>query len=406
MPELRIVVDENVLLGEETFSTFGRVITLPGSAITREAVRDADVLIVRSVTRVGPELLDGSRVSFVGSATIGTDHIETDFLHQRGTAFAHAPGSNAESVVEYVLAALLYVARRTGSRLNGRTIGIVGAGNIGRRLAERLPAFGFEVMLNDPPLARRAERSGLRHDFRPLTEVLEKCDIITLHVPLIRGGEDPTLHLFGEVELHSMKPGSWLINTSRGPVVDNQALLEILKHPGAGPDVAVLDVWEGEPLPSLDLVRGSMLATPHIAGYSYDGKLAGTLMIARALAQHLGIPEPDDIAPGRAPFALRPPDAHLPEIDWLHALTRQMYDIVADDDRMRSLTAESDLGAGFRRLRRDYPVRRTFAAHWMAHWWIPPDRIRQVRDGLGLDISVRSTFFAASAAIDAPPHSR
>lgn len=396
MPERLIIVDENVPFVHEIFSRYGDVKTLPGRAIAREIVREADVLIVRSVTPVDSNLLEGSRVSFVGSATIGVDHIETEYLHQRGTTFAHAPGSNAESVVEYVISAVLALARRTGRRLADRTIGIVGCGNIGGRLAERLPELGLRIMVNDPPLARREQQHGTSHHFRPLEELLATCDIVTLHVPLVRHGIDRTIHLVDADRLRTMKPGSWLINTSRGSVVDNQALLEVLQESTSGPELAVLDVWEHEPIPSTELIHRVALATPHIAGYSFDGKLAGTMMIARALARHLDAAPPEGVVavPLRAP--LRPPDPRLPEVDWLGTVTRRMYDISADDERMRAIAKldDSGLAAQFAALRRDYPVRRTFSAHWLPRWWIPPAQMSPVQYGLRMRISEQASHAA------------
>ena len=245
MPSLRIIVDENIPLAREVFSRFGKVVTLPGSAITREEIRNTDILIVRSVTRVDEHLLDGSRVRFVGSATVGVDHIETDTLHQRGIAFAHAPGSNADSVVEYVISALLLLSCRLNYKLENRLVGIVGCGKIGSRLAERLKALGMAVIKNDPPLARKAESQGLSHDYRRLDEVLAQTEIVSIHVPLIEDGIDRTLHLFDRKRLDSMNSQAWLINTARGAVVDNDALAEVLHAFPGKPIRLVFDLVYG-----------------------------------------------------------------------------------------------------------------------------------------------------------------
>lgn len=390
MPSLRLVIDENIPLAGEVFSGFGPVVTRPGSAITREDVRHADALIVRSVTRIDEALLEGSNVRFVGSATIGVDHIETEYLHQRGTTFAHAPGSNASSVVEYVIAALLRLAVRRNYNLAGKKVGIVGCGSIGGQLAERLPHLGLSVMMNDPPLARRAEEQGRPHKFRPLDELLDHCDIISIHVPLIRQGPDRTERLFHRDRLHAMQPGAWLINTSRGSVVDNKALTDVLQGSGRGPDVAVLDVWNGEPMPSAELVSRAALATPHIAGYSYDGKVAGTFMIARALAASLGEDPPDfgDVRPQPVRVPLRAPDPILPRTDWMHGLVTQMYDIAADDERMRTISAygESERADRFIELRRDYPTRRTFSAHRVPRKLVPARYLDAIEHGLHLQL--------------------
>jgi erythronate-4-phosphate dehydrogenase len=276
--EIKLVVaDENIPFVRETFGHVGEVRTLNGRAINPDAVRDADILLVRSVTRVDRGLVTDSRVRFVGSTTIGTDHIDQGYLRDRGIIFAHAPGSNAISVVEYVLASLLWTAVRKGESLRGKTMGIVGIGNIGSRLAARLSAFGMRVLKNDPPLAAAAEAEGRTHDFVSLETVLAESDIVTLHVPLERKGPYATYHLVDDAALAWMKQDAWLINTCRGAVVDNLALRRTIEAGQLG--ATILDVWEGEPEPGPDLLRLTDVATPHIAGYSFDGKVLGTMMV-------------------------------------------------------------------------------------------------------------------------------
>ena len=226
---MRIVVDENIPYAVEAFGALGSVRCFAGRDLSADAVRDADVLLVRSVTRVDADLLRGSQVRFVGSATIGTDHIDLDYLRSQGIGFAHAPGSNADSVVEYIMAALLGLAAARGEGLRGKVIGIIGCGNIGGRLAVRLPALGLRVLKNDPPLAARAEADGKPHDFVSLDAVLKKSDIITLHVPLTKQGRHATHHLINDTTLCSLNPASWLLNSSRGAVVSNEALKGALR---------------------------------------------------------------------------------------------------------------------------------------------------------------------------------
>ena len=361
-----ILVDENIPLTEEAFGTLGTVETRPGRAIGPADVRDADVLLVRSVTSVDADLLDGSAVRFVGSATIGTDHIDRAYLQTRGIAFAHAPASNADSVADYVVAALVRLAIRQQTTLRGQTIGIVGCGNIGSRLARRLPALGLRVLQNDPPRAEAAAAAGEPHDFVSLSTVLAEADIVTLHVPLTRAGDHPTHHLFDEATLRQMQRGAWLVNTSRGPVVDNQALKRVMAD---GPLGAVaLDVWEDEPTPDPALLQQVDLATPHIAGYAYDGKVRGTAMLYEALCDHLGAEQtwaPDAaLAPAsRDALFIPPPDPALPETDWLHHALLAMYDIGADDARLRDILDQppEERGAFFSGLRKDYPRRRAFS---------------------------------------------
>ncbi len=378
---LNIVADANIPHAEAVFGGAARVRSLPGAAIDSEAVADADVLLVRSVTRVDERLLAGSSVRFVGSATIGTDHVDRAYLDARGIAFAHAPGSNAESVVEYVMAALLAVHAERGERLRGKTVGVVGCGQIGGRLARRLPALGVRVLRNDPPLAATAPGGG----FLSLHVLLDEADIVTLHPPLTRSGPHPTHHLIGAAELAAMRPGAWLVNASRGAVVDNAALREVLGTGHLGP--AILDVWEGEPTPDPELLGRAALATPHVAGYSHDGKARGTAMLAEALAAWLGR-DPEELTAGlpasEPPASLSLPSAGLEETAWLDALVRQAYDVREDDARMRGLLAppEVERGDAFRDLRRTYPRRRTFGAHRI-EGDVPEPFRRVVTEGLG-----------------------
>lgn len=379
---LRIVADANIPQAAEAFGRLGRVRLLPGQAITPAALAEADVLLVRSVTRVDEALLEGSPVRFVGSATIGTDHVELGYLARRGIAFAHAPGSNAASVVGHVLAALLAVFAERGERLLGKTVGVVGCGHIGGVLAARLPALGLRVLRNDPPLAE-AGRKGLV----PLERVLAEADVISLHVPLTRGGPHPTFHLIGEGELAAMRPGALLVNTARGAVVDNAALRAALEAGRLGG--AVLDVWEGEPEPSPALLALTSLATPHIAGYSYDGKIHGTAMLYDALTGWLGEAPAWSAEAALAPepgerLALVPPDPALGETAWLDALVRQAYDIRADDARMRAMLdlLPAERGAYFHRLRKTYPRRRDFDRFSVPD--VPGAYRRAVHEGLGM----------------------
>lgn len=386
MPTLRIVADENIPLVRDLFGSIGDVRVLPGGAITRENVGQADVLLVRSVTQVDADLLGGTDVRFVGTATTGTDHIETEYLHQHEIAWASAPGSNAESVVEYVLSALLRLAVRRGDGLNGKTIGIIGCGNVGGRLAVRASALGMTVLKNDPPLAREEEASGRPHAYLPLEELLASSDVVTCHVPLTMEGPYKTWHLLGRQEIAALVPGAWLINTARGPVVDSGALLQALRHTAGGPGAVVLDVWEHEPAPSAELIEQVDIATPHIAGYSYEGKVAGTLMLLDALAEHLAVATPSSVAVvDTSEIAVGAPDPGLPETDWLHNLACRMYDVAADDHRMRGDWPASDDEAAihFTRLRRTYPHRRTFRAYHLRERQVPA-AYRQAAAGVGV----------------------
>jgi erythronate-4-phosphate dehydrogenase len=398
-----ILADENIPLAAEAFGTLGTVRTMPGRDIGPADVRDVDVLLVRSVTPVETTLLAGGDVQFVGSATIGTDHIDRAYLRERGIVFAHAPASNADSVADYVVASLLLLAVRHHTPLRGKTIGIVGRGNVGGRLARRLPALGLEVLVNDPPLAKHAEASGEPHDFVPLGAVLERADIITLHVPLKENGAYATRHLFDESTLRRMQPGAWLLNTSRGPVVDNAALRRVLhdRHLGA----AALDVWEGEPTPDPSLLRHTDIATPHIAGYAYDGKVRGTVMLYEALCNHLGVPATWSPAQALEPedghlLVATPSDPALPETEALDRVVRSMYEIRADDARLRATLGASrdERSTAFSRLRKTYPRRREFAQFVLPGGAIPAALVMPIRDGLHVSSASNADLLAFTGA--------
>ena len=350
-----IVADENIPLLDAFFAGFGEIRRYPGRAIDAACVKDADVLLVRSVTRVHRQLLEGSRVRFVGTCTIGTDHLDLDYFAQAGIHWSSAPGCNARGVVDYVLGSLLTLAELDGVALAERVYGVVGAGQVGERLVRVLRGLGWKVLVCDPP--RQALEDG---DFVSLETIVEQCDAISVHTPLLRDGPDATWHLLGREQLARLRPGAWLINASRGAVVDNHALREVLL---ARDDLhAVLDVWEGEPQVDLALADLCTLATPHIAGYSLDGRQRGTAQVYQAFCRWRGEPELVRLA------ALLPPPS-LAQIDldartapaWaLATLCRAVYDPRRDDaDLRRSLSEDPAVQrAAFDLLRKGYPERR------------------------------------------------
>jgi erythronate-4-phosphate dehydrogenase len=333
-------------------------------------------------------LLDESSVQFVGSATIGTDHVDQNYLEEQGIAFAHAPASNADSVADYVVAALFLLACERDVDLRRQTVGIVGCGNIGSRLGRRLSALGLTVLRNDPPLAAADAAARRHYNYVGLDTVLDDADIVTLHVPLTTEGPHPTHHLIDEDALSRLSSEAWLLNTSRGSVVDGSALLAALRSDEIG--AAVLDVWEGEPTPDPALIRAVDVATPHIAGYAHDGKIRGTTMLYKALCEHLGVdptwsaesvlqPDHPDV------LSCSPPDPRLPHTDWLHQLVRQAYDLEADDKRMRRDVLEgapADRGEAFTALRAHYPVRREMQQYRVSQAGIPFVNRTAVEEGL------------------------
>ncbi|WP_039913511.1 4-phosphoerythronate dehydrogenase [Cellvibrio mixtus] len=353
---MKIVADENIPLVNEFFSRLGTVTCLPGRTLSSADVRDADALIVRSVTRVNEALLAGSNVKFVGTCTIGVDHLDQAYLSAQGIRWSSAPGCNANSVVEFVYAALSHLD------INWLPVkfGIIGCGNVGGLLYKRLKAQGVDVRCYDPNLS-----PVQNPDLTTLEEVLA-CDVISMHTPLVVTGPYPSFHLLGHKELSQLKPDAVLINAGRGAVINNQALLEILN---ARPDLrVVLDVWEPEPDISLELLDKVLLGSPHIAGYSYDGKLNGTEIVYQALCKHI------DTQPKASLAALVPPlennqlrvdDENRTVFEIAQSLIKQVYDIVADDARLRetarkALAGEIKFGEGFDNLRKHYPKRREF----------------------------------------------
>lgn len=325
---MRIVVDDAVTAWEAAFGGLGELVPVRGRAIDAAVVREADALVVRSVTRVDARLVEGSALRFVGTATAGIDHVDVEALRSHGIAFASAPGSNAPAVVDYVLGAI-------GSREG--PVGIVGHGEIGGRLSAALRGRGMDVLVNDPPREDRGET--IVGGWTPLRELLSACRVVTFHVPGERQGPYATRHLLDAGGLRLLRAGALVVNSSRGDVVANGALEAWLV---AGRGNAVLDVWEGEPELRWSLLGRPevVLATPHIAGYARLAKARATAMIHAALAEHLGVP--DRIDPALLVPAAPPGES-----------------LRVTDARLRRLLGvpEADRPELFEALRRDYPLR-------------------------------------------------
>ena len=350
-----IVADENIPLLDAFFAGFGDIRRVPGRSIDRATVEHADVLLVRSVTNVNRALLAGSKVRFVGTCTIGTDHLDLDYFNEAGICWSSAPGCNARGVVDYVLGSLMTLAEIEGADLTQRTYGVVGAGEVGGRLIKVLKGLGWNVKVCDPP--RQAAEGG---EYVSLEQIIEQCDVISLHTPLTRNGDDATWHLFDQQRLQQLKPGTWLINAARGPVVDNVALREVLLE---REDLqAVLDVWEKEPEVDPALAELCVLATPHIAGYSLDGKQRGTAQIYQAYCAFSGQPAAIQLSDLLPATWLSEVSLHGDsDPAWaLAMLCRGVYDPRRDDaDFRRSLVGNvAEQRAAFDVLRKQYPVRR------------------------------------------------
>ncbi len=351
---VKILVDENMPYARELFSRLGEVQAVPGRPIPLAALAGADALMVRSVTKVNEALLAGQGIKFVGTATAGTDHVDEAWLAQAGIGFSAAPGCNAIAVVEYVFSSLLMLAERDGFTLTERTVGIVGVGNVGRRLAERLETFGVRTLLCDPP---RAD-SGDEGDFRPLEELVREADILTFHTPLYKDGPYKTWHLADDALIRRLKPGTILINACRGPVVDNAALLARLKD--NQPLSVILDVWEPEPDLLTALLDRVDIGTPHIAGYTLEGKARGTTQVFEAFSEFIGQRQQVALAtllpaPEFGRITLHGPVDQAT----LKRLVHLVYDVRRDDAPLRKVAG---VPGEFDKLRKNYSERREWSS--------------------------------------------
>lgn len=362
MWHMKIVCSGNMPFALEAFRTVGETTVVTGRAINADDLLDADILAIRSTTLVNRELIEGSPVRFVGTATIGFDHIDTAYLKKKNIRWCAAAGCNANSVSEYIVSALLCLASRHGIQLSRKTIGIIGVGHVGSLVAEKARALGMTVMLNDPP-RERSEGTRLI-PFVPLDKLLRKADVITMHVPLVGEAQEATYHMANRKFFGRMKPGALFINSARGQVVDVDALLDAIDESVVAH--AVIDTWDPEPAFPQKLVERVDLATPHIAGHSFEGKVTGTLMVYREVCRFLGL------QPTWSPELLMPPPA-VPRLvvdasafdrdeETLWSIVRQIYNIEDDDQRLRSLKTNDPVRRAehFERIRMDYAIRREF----------------------------------------------
>jgi len=350
---MKIVVDENVAFAEEAFSKFGEVKLLHGREITQPVLKDADVLIVRSITKIDKQLLEGTSVSFVGTATIGTDHVDLEYLRKNAIGFADAKGCNADAVAEYVFTAIFSAAVKKNISLKDKTIGVVGVGNIGSRIVKIAEVYGFKVLINDPPRQKKESRS----DFVSLEEILT-ADIITIHTPLTIEGEDKTFHLFDRNKIIRLKDGTIFINASRGEVVDNTALSDLLDE---NKFTAILDVWENEPKIDQQLIKKVLFATPHVAGYSLEGKINGTKMMVDKMNKFFNknvLWQP--LLPECKNSEIEV-DGDFSDEKNLLSIFNKIYNIEEDSKSLKTFSGGGEsLGKYFDLLRKEYPLRREF----------------------------------------------
>lgn len=355
---LKIVADAAIPFAGAYFSSIGELTLVNGRDITPAAVHDADVLVTRTVTRVDETLLRDSAVRFVASATSGMDHVDREFLESRDIGFGYAPGCNARSVAEYVLSSLFVLSDQSGFDLSAKRVGIVGCGHVGSMVLKLLQAMDVQCLVCDPPL----KEQGVEKTFHDLEQVLA-ADVVTLHVPLTGGGKHPTRNLLDSASLDRLGNDVIFINTSRGGVVDEAALQGFLeRHPRAS---AVIDVWENEPDINTGLLERAAIATPHIAGYSTDGKLKGTRMVYQQVCHYFDL-DAEDITPtlpqgGVDTLILDDPESIR---DALQMAVLACYDVRSDSISLRRILdiAARERGVYFDDLRNHYPLRREFPA--------------------------------------------
>ena len=340
---MKIIIDNKIpYIKEAAESIADEVIYVPGKDFTPELVQDADALIIRTRTQCNRELLESSKVKFIATATIGFDHIDTEYCKQAGIEWTNAPGCNSASVAQYIQSSLIIWKTVRNKKMSELTIGIVGVGNVGSKVAKVAHEFGMKVLLNDLPREERNEKEG-EIGFSSLEKLAKECDIITFHVPLYKEGKYKTFHLANEVFFNALKRKPVIINTSRGEVIETDALLKALNNQVISD--AIIDVWENEPDINLELLEKVLIGTSHIAGYSADGKANATRMSLDAICKHfqieaeykIGVPAPDSAVV----YADNHEDALL-----------QMYNPEGDSERLKR---QPEL---FETLRGDYPLRR------------------------------------------------
>lgn len=337
---MKIVVDDKIPYIRETICQLAdEVVFLSGAAITAADVKEADVLVVRTRTHCNQQLLEGSKVQLVVTATIGYDHIDTHWLDKADIRWTNCPGCNSGSVAQYVECSLLLLEQQKKLPLSQSTIGIVGCGHVGSKVKAVAERLGMHVLVCDPPLQKANSQKLTANSYVSLDDIERRCDVITFHVPLTREGQYATWHLADDAFFRRLSRVPYIINTSRGEVVDNKALLKALEE-GSVRD-AVIDVWENEPHPDAALLEKVFIGTPHIAGYSADGKVNADNMVVDAICQQFGLPHPEPIVPPTLPS-----DIHL---------TGSPLDLYNPMDDSRKLKAEPSF---FEQLRNNYPLRR------------------------------------------------
>ena len=350
---MKIIIDDKIPYIRGAFENVAEVVYLPGSKTTAEIAKDADAIVTRTRTICNEKLLAGSTVKFIATATIGYDHIDTEYCDNAGIQWTNAPGCNSKSVEQYIASVIMVLAEKNNWNLGEKTIGVVGVGNVGSKVTRICEIFGMKVLQNDPP-RERAEGSG---QFVSIQQIMDEADIITLHVPLNLKGEDATYHFGNESFLNVLKKKPLLINSCRGEVTETNAVKTALKSEKIS--AFVCDCWENEPDLDLELLELTEIATPHIAGYSKDGKAIGTLMSVQAINNYFGLGL-ENWKPTGVELPLNPEiiidGTGLTEQQIIAKAILHTYDIRNDDRDFRNNVKE------FEQLRGDYPTRREFPA--------------------------------------------
>jgi len=351
---MKVVADDKIPFLKGVLEPYAEVIYLSGNKISKKDLLDADALITRTRTICDENLLSGTKVKFIGTATIGYDHIDTSWCEKNGIFWTNAPGCNSGSVYQYIASVIVSLVKKYGLKFSEITLGVIGIGNVGKKIVNLANCLGIKVLQNDPP----RERTEGGKDFVSLENLIKSSNIITCHVPLDFEGTDKTFHLFDERLLKTLNSNTILINSSRGEVVDNKALKQVLSKKNI--KAAVLDVWEDEPDIDGILVDLLDIVTPHIAGYSLDGKANGTSMIVRFLSKFFNLPlvnwETKNIPnPEIKELTINCEDKSFQEV--VSEAILFTYDVISDDKRLRQ-SLET-----FEKQRGDYPVRREFGAY-------------------------------------------
>ena len=351
---MRIVADDKIPFLKGALEPYAEVVYIPGKQIKMEMLKDSDALLIRTRTICNENLLKGTSIRFIGTATIGFDHIDTDYCSKNKIIWTNAPGCNSSSVQQYIAAALFRISSEHHFNLKDKTLGIIGVGNVGSKVEKFARSVGMNVLLNDPPRARIEGKKN----FHSLNTVLSGSDILTVHVPLNIVGEDQTWHLFNEESFKKIKRGAWFLNSSRGEVSDTYSLKNALNSGMLSG--AVIDVWENEPNIDPELLQQAFIATPHIAGYSTDGKANGTSMVVNSLTKYFNLPSenwyPSDVPPPASPY-ISIDCNNKSEEEIIREAVIHTYNIDKDNSMLR-ISIQN-----FEKLRGDYPVRREFTSY-------------------------------------------